>query len=109
MSNSKSGTPKESKAGEVASNVENDFTKWLGCSDPRKDEKIAFEIYQRTMLEKEISKAVTAQVFAEYLEERLKESDASTLKSEIHGACSLKYLLDAIYHVTEPMEASREN
>ncbi|HUS76994.1 MAG TPA: AAA family ATPase [Methanothrix sp.] len=109
MSNSQSGTPQESKADEVASNVENDFTKWLGCSDPRKDEKIAFEIYQRTMLEKEISKAVTAQVFAEYLEERLKESDASTLKSEIHGACSLKYLLDAIYHVTEPMEASREN
>ena len=109
MSNSQSGTPQESKADEVASNVENDFTKWLGCSDPRKDEKIAFEIYQRTMLEKEISKAVTAQVFAEYLEERLKESDTSTLKSEIHGACSLKYLLDAIYHVTEPMEASREN
>ena len=31
---------------------------------PERTEKIAFEIYKKTMLDKEISKAVTAQVFA---------------------------------------------
>lgn len=104
MFNSQSGTPQESKACEVAAKVKDDFAKWMGC----KDETIAFELYQRTMLDRKISKAVTAQVFADYLDNRMKGSDA-TLKSEFIGASSLKYLLDAIYHVTEPMEVSREN
>jgi len=111
MSHSQSGIPKESKSEDVSARVEKDFAKWTECwkDNLRKDEKIAFEIYQNTMIKNEISKAVTAQVFAEDLEKRLKESDPCTLKSEIKGASSLKYVLDAIYHVTEPGEGSCEN
>ena len=65
---------KNQKPIEVDEKVEADFANWLErwIGDARNDEKIAFEIYQRTMLEEEISKAVTAQVFAAHLEDRLK-------------------------------------
>lgn len=111
MSNSPSGIPQASKASEVDAKVEADFAKWTECwsGNHREAEKVAFELYQRTMLEKGISKAVTAQEFAKHLEDRLKGSDASALKLEIQGASSLQYLLDAIYHVTEPREISSEN
>ena len=106
MSNSQSGIPQELKASEVDAKVDADFKYWSGRwnGDPREAEKIAFELYQRTMLDKEISKAVTAQVFAKHLEERLKGFDESALRSIIQGAGSLQYFLDAIYHVTEPRE-----
>lgn len=111
ISNTRSGIPQEAKAGEVNATVVSDFEKWLESwdSDPRKDEKIAFELYQRTMLEKRISKAVTAQVFAKHLEDRLKGPDPRALRLEFQGSKSLQYILDAIYHVTEPQEVSRES
>jgi len=111
LSNSQSGIPQESKAGEVDAKVNADLGKWRECwsNNTRKNEKIAFEIYQNMMLGKEISKAVTAQVFAAHLEERLSGQDACVLKSEIQAAKSLKYILNAIYHVTEPKEVAREN
>jgi putative ATP-dependent endonuclease of OLD family len=111
MSNSQSGIPQESKAAEVDAKVEADFAKWLKRwnGKHREAEKVAFELYQRTMLDKEISKAVAAQVFAKYLEDILKGSDISALRLEIQAASSLQYLLDAIYHVTEPRETSSGN
>jgi putative ATP-dependent endonuclease of the OLD family len=110
-SNAEGGVPQESKTAEVDKKVVTDFASWAKRwkDDDRKAERIAFEIYQRTMIEREISKAVTAQVFAEHLEERLRGSDADALRSEIQSAVSLQYLLNAIYHVTEPREASGAN
>jgi hypothetical protein len=55
------------------------------------------------MLDKDVSKAVTAQVFAQLLNEKFKDpSKVESLKSNLQSATSLKYMLDAIYHVTEP-------
>jgi putative ATP-dependent endonuclease of OLD family len=126
MSNSQSGIPHESKAVEVDEKVKADFAKWSECwsGDIREPEKVAFEIFKKTMIDKEISKAVTAQVFAEYIEERLrkeketekklseeqpKSAEVCDLMLAIAEASSLQYLLDAIYHVTEPREISSEN
>jgi putative ATP-dependent endonuclease of OLD family len=113
MCNSQSGLPHEWKASQVHAKVEADFANWSESwnGDPAEAERVALEIYQRTMIEKDISKAVTAQVFAEHLERRLNGSDASAsvLRSEFEGAVSLQYLLDAIYHVTEPRETSSGN
>ncbi|MFA6371408.1 MAG: AAA family ATPase [Methanothrix sp.] len=111
MSNSKSGIPQPDKALEVDAQVDADFKNWSGLwsADDREREKVAYELYKKTMLEREISKAVTAQVFANHLQERLLSSEKDVLKSEIQAASSLQYLLDAIYHVTEPMEVPREN
>lgn len=111
MSNSKSGIPQADKALDVDAQVDSDFKNWssLWSADARESEKVAYELYKKTMLEREISKAVTAQVFANHLQKRLLGSDKDMLKSEILAASSLQYLLDAIYHVTEPMEGPREN
>lgn len=111
ISNSRSGMPQESKNAEIDKKVTTDFASWAKQweGDGRVVERIAFEIYQRTMIEREISKAVTAQVFADHLEERLRGSGANTLRSEIQGSVSLQYLLNAIYHVTEPRESSGAN
>lgn len=110
IGNSQSGVPQEGKRTEVENKVRGDFDGWNECwkNDDRAAERVAYEIYQNTMVEKAISKAVTAQVFAQHLEERL-NSDAEILKAEMLKATSLQYLLDAIYHVTEPEVADGEN
>ncbi|PKL68501.1 MAG: ATP-dependent endonuclease [Methanomicrobiales archaeon HGW-Methanomicrobiales-1] len=105
ISNSNTGEPKGGKAGEVDEKVQSDFSFWRTtfATDDRKNQKIAFEIYKKTMLDKDISKAVTAQVFAQTLNEKFEdESKVESLKTDLQSASSLKYLLDAIYHVTEP-------
>jgi putative ATP-dependent endonuclease of the OLD family len=111
MSNSQSGMLKASKAKEVDAQVDADFRDWssLWNADAREAEKVAYELYKKTMLDKEISKAATAQVFAKNLQERLKGPDKSVLKSELQATSSLKYILDAIYYVTETREVFREN
>ena len=104
IANSQSGVPQESKANEVDETVKSNLKEWLETwnSDPRKDERIAFEIYKKQMLDKKISKAIAAQVFAQGLEDKSPKSDLQT-------ASSLQYLLDAIYHVTEPRETPNDH
>ncbi|MBR1368471.1 hypothetical protein RJ53_02710 [Methanocalculus chunghsingensis] len=101
IANSQSGIPQERKTGEVDEMVEVNYNKWLEewDGDPRIYEKIAFEIYKKGLLDKGISKAITAQVFAETIE-------AKSPKSDLLEANSIQYLFDAIYHVTEPREQS---
>ncbi len=110
MDNAKTGLLQDNKIIEVREKVRSDFLNWekLWNDEPRMDEKIAYKIYQETMLDKEISKAVTAQVFAEILEQRLKTVGQEQLKSQIEEAMSLQYILDAIYYVTKPREVPHE-
>lgn len=110
ISNSQSGEPQEDKRDEVDEKVSEDFQNWNACwdSNPRLTEKIAYEIYQNTMVSKAISKAITAQVFAEHLEDRL-TTDVESLRTGLKNAASLRYLLDAIYHVTEPEATDSED
>jgi hypothetical protein len=77
------------------------------CDDPRKREKIAFEIYRKVMLDKDISKAITAQVAARKLlkwKQRKKLLATAILESE-----HLKYIVDAICHVTRPRDSEGED
>ncbi|WP_292392984.1 ATP-dependent nuclease [Methanoculleus sp. UBA303] len=106
VANSQSGVPQEGKANKVDETVQSNLKGWLDTwdGDPRKSEKIAFEIYKKQMLGKEISKAITAQVFAQFLEDKIAVEGLKSLKSDLQAASSLQYLLDAIYHVTEPQE-----
>lgn len=111
IANSKSGAPQKSKAEEVDKIVQSDFERWLDIwgGDSRKDEKIAFEIYKKQMLDKEISKAITAQAFAQVLDDKTTvEGAEKSVRSDLQAACTLQYLLDAIYHVTEPREAPND-
>lgn len=108
LSNAKTGEPQEGKAAEVEAKAEGDFEQWEidWGDDPRKREKIAFEIYKKVMLDKDISKAITAQVFARKLIEckRREKLAAAILKSK-----HLKYLVDAICHVTRPRGSEEDN
>ena len=110
IGNSQSGVPQGSKRAEVDKKVREDFECWSKHwdGDERQIEKIAYEIYHNMMVSKAISKAITAQVFAEHLENRLTTDDES-LRRELKNAASLQYLLDAIYHVTEPEVVNHED
>lgn len=106
LKNATTGKPLKGKAQEVKSKVEGDFKKWVlkWDNDPRKQEKIAYEIYHQTMLDKKISKAITAQVFAEKLANRKRRKEiATTILNSEH----LKYLVDAICHVTKPRDTGK--
>lgn len=102
ISNAKTGEPMQSKVGEVEAKANLDFERWETdwSDDPRKREKIAFEIYNDTMLDKNISKAITAQVFASKLS---KCEPINKLKKVILKSKNLGYLVDAICHVTKPL------
>lgn len=110
IKNSSGGVPQQSKRQEVDAKAEKDFDEWLQTwtNDDRQNERIAYEIYYRAMVENGISKSVTAQVFADHLERGLSGPDANVVRSQMQGAETLKYLLDAIYHVTESREARNE-
>ncbi len=103
LSNAKTGKPREGKAAGVRTKAKADVEKWEAdwADDPRKQEKIAFEIYKKTMLDKDISKAIAAQVFACRLAKSKKRDAFATaiLKSD-----HFKYLVDAICHVTKPRD-----
>lgn len=109
IDNSKTGTPKVGKYGEVKAKAKQDFEQWEAdwADDERIREKIAFEIYKTTMLDKDISKAVTAQVVARKLGKYMKKRQLAAttiLKSKY-----VEYLVDAICHVTKPRDAEEED
>jgi len=102
--NAKDGIPQEDKWNEIADIVQGDLDKWkvLWKDDDRKNEKIAFEIYNNNLLKKNISKAVVAQVFSELLDKSFQKNERK-IRDKILKQGSMKYLIDAICHVTEPL------
>lgn len=105
IQNSTSGYPKKEKFPEIRNKCDCDFSKWKKeySNQARKNEKIAYNIYQ-PLLDKSVSKAITAQVFVDTLETITKKSPQ---KEEQVCRCilespTLKYLVAAIAHVTEP-------
>jgi len=104
LSNTKTGEPQDGKVAEVKGKAEGDIEGWETDwgDDSRKREKIAFGIYKKVMLDKDISKAITAQVFARRLTEckRREKLSVAILESK-----HFKYLVDAICHVTKPRDS----
>jgi putative ATP-dependent endonuclease of OLD family len=68
------------------------YSQWL--QDDKSIEEIAFEIYKKTLLDKQVSKAVVAQIFSQILNE------ADLTSCDIKSDDKLKYLVDAINYVT---------
>lgn len=68
------------------------YSQWLQNS--KSIEEIAFEIYQKTLLDKQVSKAVVAQIFSQLINE------ADSTLYNIQSDNKLKYLVDAINYVT---------
>jgi len=108
LRNAKTGEPQDDKVAEVKAKAKGDFKQWEAdlADDPRKREKIAFEIYKTTMLDKDISKTITAQVFASKLA-KFKQRDM--LATAILKSKQFKYLVDAICHVTKPCDAEEDD
>lgn len=102
IENSTTGIPKATKWSEVTKKGDTDFTEWKKefKEDKRKQSKIAYKIYRETMLDKDISKAITAQKFAEALNEK----NAEDVKTKILSSSTLRYIVDAICHVTAPIQ-----
>lgn len=102
IENSTTGIPKATKWSEVSKKSDTDFTEWKKefKEDKRKQSKIAYKIYRETMLDKDISKAITAQKFAEALNEK----NAEDVKTKILSSSTLRYIVDAICHVTAPIQ-----
>jgi len=78
----------DEKIKEVDEKVESDFSTW----EPKTDREIAHEIYANNVRNKDISKAIIAQSFAEIL----KNENQEKLKEEILKDKYLKYLVDSI-------------
>jgi putative ATP-dependent endonuclease of OLD family len=108
LSNAKTGEPQDGKLAEVEAKAKKDIEQWGSdwCDDSRKREKIAFKIYKKVMLDKDISKAITAQVFARSLAEcKPREKQAAAILESKH----FKYLADAICHVTKPRDSVEDD
>jgi putative ATP-dependent endonuclease of OLD family len=97
------GEPKQSKRAEVKKKTKENFEKWKTRwhDDARCDEKIAFEIYKHGILDNNVSKAILAQEFRDWL---LKYPHRKKLHSTLRNEENLNYIVDAICHVTEPLE-----
>jgi putative ATP-dependent endonuclease of OLD family len=110
LSNAKTGEPQFGKDREVMMRVAQDLKTWSTEweTDTRNCEKIAFEIYKTTMLDKNISKAITAQVFAQVLTE-FANNNKVKLANYILKSEHLSYLVDAICHVTVPRDLERND
>lgn len=106
--NAKSGIPNASKKREVIKQATSDMVQWKAKwkGDHRRDEKIAFEIFKNTMLDRDISKSIVAQEFAASLAGARKRDE---LREAILTSPSLAYLIKAIYHVTESLGTSESN
>jgi len=85
----------EEKKKDIDERVVTDFSKWE--KDGLTLSQMAFEIYYETMVEKEISKAIVAQCFADLL---ISIEDKETLKDRILKDEKCKYLIDAINYAT---------
>jgi putative ATP-dependent endonuclease of OLD family len=100
--NAITGTPQESKRKEVTSMVKKNMAlwerDWTTCD--RRREKIAWEIYGKTMLSSRTSKAIVAQVFASWL---AGYPHKQKLRDALLESQSLGYLIEAILHVTESL------
>ncbi len=103
--NAKTGVPQKNKKKEVRGQCNQKFEEWgkEWQGSNRKEEKIAYEMYKKTMVDKEISKAITAQVFGENLE-KLARLSPKKAKKQLLQATTIRYLIEAICHVTEPLE-----
>lgn len=95
IANSNTYTLTPEKITEVETKVRNDFEQWN--KDKWRDEKIAYEIYKKTLLDKHISKAIVAQCFGKAL---LENNNRPELKATIVGDAKLKYMVDAIKYAT---------
>jgi len=73
-------------------NANDEYCKWL--KDGENIEKIAYKIYKEILLDKQVSKAVVAQVFSQLLNE------VDLTLYDIHSDVMLKYLVEAIEYVT---------
>jgi len=105
---SKTGTPQVSKRKEVTTKVQEDIasweTNWETCD--RCKEKIAWEIYGKTMLGSRTSKAIVAQEFVSWL---ARYPHKQKLRDALLESEPLGYLIEAILHVTESLpEASTD-
>ncbi len=76
---------------EINEQIDNDFKDW------ETNEKIAFNIYNQ-LLTKKASKAITAQILAQELLKAVGEG--KDIKEILKAEPTLKYLVDAINHVT---------
>jgi len=104
ISNSKTGVPQDTKWEEVKNATNENLGKWKTKfkADDRSREKIAYEIYKNTLLDKDISKAITSQVFADKLKDIVNKKPE--IKDCLIAEDSLRYLINAICYVTEPLE-----
>ena len=92
-SKSRDYTYNQEQKEEYTNEADNKYEQWN--NENKTIEEIAYEIYQKTLLDKQISKAVVAQVFSQILS----ETDLSSYS--IRDDEALKYLVDAIDYVTE--------
>ncbi len=72
--------------------ADDEYCQWL--KDSKTIEEIAYKIFKEILLDKQVSKAVVAQVFSQILNE------ADLILYDIHSDVKLKYLVDAINYVT---------
>jgi len=87
------------KVKKIKEQVEVDFNEWSSAN--KTDKEIAREIYEDYILAKKISKPIIAQCFAAVLLKRFeREESKERLRKEIEFDEKLKYIVDAIKHVT---------
>jgi len=87
------------KIEEVKQQVEADFNEWSSAN--KTDKEIAKEIYENCIKAKKISKAIIAQCFAAMLLKQCETKESKErLRKEIDLDEKLKYIVDAIKHVT---------
>ena len=94
----------DEKINECEKNAKNYLEKNKGTND----NELARKIYEEEMLDKRISKAITAQILAEKIENEydLKETEEERqkYKQELENDDNIKYLIDAIKFVGEDNE-----
>lgn len=95
IGNSKYGEINENKKDEV----ENDADTFFTHNSDKTDEELALKIYQKYLLDKQVSKAITAQCLVKILSEEKEKVKEILLKDK-----EISYLREVIIHVTAPFE-----